>query len=61
MLGLDHLIDSSSEEDENTEEIYETNVFLKHLRKCFIGIDDSGFCESVILPDLRILNRNTPE
>lgn len=64
MLGLDHLLDSSSSEEDNEDqmdELFATNTFIKHLRRCFITIDDSGYCESVLLPDLRVLNRRTPE
>lgn len=62
MLAVDHALDSSSSEEEFIDEnIFETNVFIKHLRKCFIAVDDSGYCESVLLPDLKVFNRETPE
>jgi hypothetical protein len=65
MLGLDHVFDSSSSSDEDkddeNDELFETNTFIKHLRKCFITIDDTSYCESVLLPDLRVFNRRTPE
>ena len=34
----------------------ETNVFLKHLRKAFITIDENCYCEHSVLPDLKIFS-----
>ena len=62
MLAVDHALDSSSDEEELFKnDLFETNVFIKHLRKCFIAIDDSAYCESVLLPDLKVFNRENPE
>ncbi len=66
MIGFDHALDSSTsdEEDKSDEEDdsgFETNTFIKHLRKCFIAIDESSYCESALFPNLRVFDRRTPE
>ena len=65
MLGVDDALDSSSGDDlgigEESAQLFESHVFLKHLRKCFISIDDKSYSESSLLPDLRVFNRVTPE
>jgi hypothetical protein len=33
-----------------------TEVFLKHLRKCFITTDEDSYCEHGILPDLKVFD-----
>jgi hypothetical protein len=60
MIGYNHALDSSSDE-ENESSPFDTNVFIKHLRKCFIATDNSSYCEMGILPDLRIFDKLTPE
>lgn len=58
MLGLDQALDSSlsslSDIDEANQDSASSQVFLKHLRKCFIATDDNGYCEQSILPDLKV-------
>ena len=69
MLGFNHVLESSASssssrsslnsdqnENENTSNECddETNVFLKHLRKCFITTDENSYCEQSILPDLKV-------
>jgi hypothetical protein len=59
MIGLNDLLDSSSEEnttDEENNELDEANVFLKHLRKCFIASDLTSYCEYSFNPDLRVFD-----
>ncbi len=63
MLGVDHLLGSSDSSDEanstdDDSNDLESNVFINHLRKCFISIDETSYCESVLLPDLRIFTNN---
>ena len=59
MIGLNDLLDSSSEEnvtDEENNDLDEANVFLKHLRKCFIATDQTSYCEYSLNPDLRVFD-----
>ncbi len=61
MLGLDHLLSSSASSDDdtnNSDQDFETDVFINHLRKCFVSVDDTGHCESVLLPELRVFSHN---
>ena len=44
MIGLD--FGDSSDEDETF------NIFLNHMRKCFIAIDDERFCEYILVPEV---------
>ena len=37
----------------------DTDVFVKHLRKAFITLDENCYCEHGILPDLKIFNSRT--
>lgn len=54
MISFNDMIDSSSDE-ENEDDLYlSSNVFLNHLKKCFIATDKTSFCEQSILPDLKI-------
>jgi hypothetical protein len=34
----------------------DSEVFLKHLRKCFITTDEDSYCEHGILPDLKVFD-----
>jgi hypothetical protein len=65
MIGFNHALESSSSSDQNEDDDedneFDTNVFIKHLRKGFISFDDSSYCENGILPELKIFNRKTPE
>ena len=42
MIGVD--FGGSSDE--------ETNLFVNHMKKCFIAIDDNRFCEYKLLPEI---------
>jgi len=60
MIGLNDLLNSSSEENETEDEsndLNEANVFLKHLRKCFIATDQTSYCEYSLNPDLRVFDQ----
>ena len=61
MIGYNHALDSSSSEEDNDTSLYDTGVFIKHLRKCFIATDNTSYCEMGILPDLRLFDKTTPE
>ncbi|CAF0818471.1 unnamed protein product [Brachionus calyciflorus] len=54
MIGFSHLLDISSDDDEDVNGFEKSRVFLDHLRKCFIAIDENNFCEQGILTDLKI-------
>ena len=56
MISFDHALESSSDESSDDEELSESDVFLKHLRKCFISIDENSYSEQSILPDLKVFN-----
>lgn len=70
MLGFNHVLESSSSslgsssttdnssnsEPSDDEEDCESNAFLKHLRKCFISIDENNYCEQTILNDMKVFN-----
>ncbi len=36
-------------------------IFEYYTRKCFIAIDDTGYCESSLLSDLRIFSQKSHE
>lgn len=59
MISFDDMLDSSSDEDheDEDEEYISSQLFLKHLRKCFIATDKTTYCEQSILPDLKISNK----
>lgn len=61
MISFDNPLDSSSDEEYDDDDFQESNVFLNHLRKCFISIDENSFCEQAILSDLKLFNRKTRE
>ncbi len=44
MIGID-FGGSSSDDEENS-------LFINHLKKCFIAIDDDRFCEYILLPEI---------
>ncbi len=46
VIGLDFGGDSSDDEEETS------NLFINHMRKCFIAIDDDRSCEYVLVPEV---------
>lgn len=49
--------DPDCPDKEKKDDKLQSNVFLKHMRKCFISIDDNNYCEQTILPDLKVFSR----
>jgi hypothetical protein len=45
---------ASSAAKKTTQDKDDTDVFLKHMRKCFITTDEDRFCESGIMPDMMV-------
>ena len=51
MIGID-FGGSSDEED---------GLFVNHMKKCFIAIDDDRFCEYILLPEIERDNKAREE
>jgi hypothetical protein len=53
VIGID-FGGSSSDDEENS-------LFINHLKKCFIAIDDDRFCEYILLPEIERANKAIKE